>query len=122
MDIDIKPGSDPNSINLCGAGVIPVAIFGSADFMVSDINISTLRLGDGGPNGSAVKMAGKSGKDLCSTEDVDLDGFDDLVCKFVTVDLDLDGGDTDATVLGVADGQEFAGTDSINIAKSDCGD
>ena len=123
VDIDIKPGSDPNSINLCGAGVIPIAIFGSDTFDVADIDISTLRLGDGTPDtGSAVKMAGKSGKELCSTEDVDLDSFDDLVCKFVTVDLNLAGGAIDATVLGVADGQDFSGTDSVNIVKSDCGD
>ena len=120
--IDIKPGSDPNSINLCGVGVIPVAIFGSADIPVSDIDIPTLRLGDGTPGGSEVKMAGKSGKELCSTEDVDFDGFDDLVCKFVTVDLGLVGGDTDATVLGTTTGgKEFVGTDSVNIVKDDCG-
>ncbi len=122
IDIDIKPGSDPNSINLCGAGVIPVAIFGSDDFLVSDIVISTLRLGDGTPgSGSEVKMVGKSGKELCSTEDVDFDGYDDLVCKFVTVDLNLTGGAIDATVLGSTTSEDFVGTDSVNIVKDDCG-
>ena len=122
IDIDIKPGSDPNSINLCGAGVIPVAIFGSDDFLVSDIVISTLRLGDGTPgSGSEVKMVGKSGKELCSTEDVDFDGYDDLVCKFVTVDLNLAGGAIDATVLGSTTSEDFVGTDSVNIVKDDCG-
>ena len=117
VDIDIKPGSDPNSINLCSMGVIPVAIFGSATFNVNDINRISLALADVG-----VKVAGKSGKDLCRVTDVNDDGFDDLVCQFVTVGLALSGGDTTATVVGeLNDGTPFEGTDSVNIVKDTCG-
>ncbi len=42
VDIDIKPGSDPNSINLKSKGVIPVAILGSAIFDVTYVDVTTL--------------------------------------------------------------------------------
>lgn len=34
VDIDIKPGSDPNSINLGSNGIVPVTIFGSATLLL----------------------------------------------------------------------------------------
>jgi len=42
--IDIKFCSDPNAFNCKKKGVLPVTIFGSADFMVEDIDASTLQL------------------------------------------------------------------------------
>ena len=42
VKIDIKTGSYPNSVNIYGKGVIPVAILGSAKFSVNDISISAL--------------------------------------------------------------------------------
>ena len=36
-DIDIKPGSNPNSINLGANGVVPVALLGTTDFSVDTI-------------------------------------------------------------------------------------
>ena len=38
VQIDIKPGSDPNCFNLNGNGVIPVAILGSADFDATEVD------------------------------------------------------------------------------------
>lgn len=46
IDIDVKPGSDPNSINLQSNGVIPVAIMTTDDFDVLEIDDETLRFGD----------------------------------------------------------------------------
>lgn len=43
-NIDVKPGSEPNCFNINGQGVIPVAILGSADFNVSDINLPPCHL------------------------------------------------------------------------------
>ena len=40
VDIDIKPGSDPNCFNVNGNGVIPVAILGSANFDVTRVDDS----------------------------------------------------------------------------------
>jgi hypothetical protein len=42
VEIDIKPGSYPNCFNINGHGVIPVAILGSADFDVAQIDVTTL--------------------------------------------------------------------------------
>lgn len=117
--IDIKPGSDENSINLCSNGAVPVAILGSDSFDVNDINPDTLRLAD-----AAVKVVGKKDPHtLCSTEDVNTDGYDDLVCHFNTTELGnmLDGTSTSATVKGeTVDGTPIEGSDSITIVKEDC--
>ena len=46
VNIDIKPGSDPNSINLSAKGVLPVAILGAENFDVTEIDPTTVRLAD----------------------------------------------------------------------------
>jgi len=116
VNIDIKPGSFPNSINLCSNGVVPVAIFSSSDFDVTIVDTDTLRLAD-----VDVKMVGKSGRQLCSYEDANLDGLTDLVCHFDTVGLSLAGGDTSAKIIGeTIDGIPIEGEDSVNIVKDGC--
>jgi len=47
--IDIKFCSDPNAFNCRKKGVLPVTIFGTADFDVASIDISTLKLCTEGP-------------------------------------------------------------------------
>ena len=112
VNIDIKPGSEPNSINNNGKGVIPVAIFGSADFDVSQINLSTVDL-----EGCGIKEVGKKGKLLAHIEDVDGDGIDDLVVQIEDVDCAFVG--PTATLTGnlfVEFGETpFVGTDSIRL-------
>ena len=44
VDIDIKFCSDPNAFNCKKKGVLPVTIFGTVDFNVEDIDISSLQL------------------------------------------------------------------------------
>jgi hypothetical protein len=44
VDVDIKFCSDPNAFNCKKNGVLPVTIFGTADFLVEDIDPSTLQL------------------------------------------------------------------------------
>jgi hypothetical protein len=121
IPIDIKPGSNPNCFNPDGHGVIPVAILGSPDFDVSQINYSTLSF-----EGVAVRIK-RNDKPQCSIEDVSgdfsaslegaPDGFDDLVCQFV--DTFTDGwisGDGAATVNGnLYDGTLIQGSDSICV-------
>ena len=80
IDIDIKPGSDLNPINNNGKGVIPVAIFGNETFDVSQIDPSTVEL-----EGCAIKAVGKKGKLLAHIEDVNDDGYDDLVVQIEDV-------------------------------------
>jgi hypothetical protein len=76
VTIDVKPGSDPNCFNINDQGVVPVAILGSAEFDVSSIDQHSLTFG-----GMAVRMRGNKGP-LCGYEDVNTDGYTDLVCRF----------------------------------------
>ena len=124
VDIDIKPGSFPNSINPSSRGGTPVAILGSASLMVSDIDVDTLTL-----ETAEVKTVGKTARSLCRVADVSgnfsvgpegaPDGYADLVCHFATASIALERGTTEATVKGTfaawAGGGRFAGTDSVNI-------
>jgi parallel beta-helix repeat protein len=91
--IDIKPGSDPNAINNDGHGVIPVAVLGSEDLDVSLIKADTVWL-----QGMAVKAVGKADKLLYQFEDVNADGFDDMVLQIQDADGAFAEGATTATL------------------------
>jgi hypothetical protein len=111
VDIDIKPGSYPNAINNDGNGVIPVAILGNADFDVTLIVPETVALA-----GMAIKAVGKANKLLSHYEDVNGDGFDDLVVQIEDADGTLTEGTTEATLTGeLMDGTLIEGSDEITI-------
>jgi hypothetical protein len=74
--IDIKPGSDGNPINLANQGVIPVTLFGSETFDVSQVDLSSIVFA-----GANVYHS--------SFQDMDGDGMLDLVLKFRTQDTNL---------------------------------
>jgi hypothetical protein len=106
IELDIKPGSDANSINPRSRGFIPVAILTTETFDASTIDPSTLRFG---PDGAAVADMG------AHFEDVDLDGDADLVAHFRTQETGIACGDTEATLTGeTTGGQPIEGSDSIN--------
>ncbi len=46
--LDIRPGACPNRINRVSRGILPVALVGTADFDVADVDQSTLALARGG--------------------------------------------------------------------------
>ncbi len=106
VNIDIKPGGDPNSINLKSKGVVPVAILGSTEFDVCQINPETVKFTKS--EASPVKWG--------EPEDVNCDGILDLVLHFDTETLGLAVGDEEATLTGeTLDGISFTGTDYIRI-------
>ena len=106
IDIDIKPGSDPNSINSKSMGLVPVAILGSADFDVTEVDIATVTFG---PGGAAPVHGGH-------LEDVNGDGLTDLVVHFVQKETGLSPGDTEAELEGYTfDGQHFCGMDAVEV-------
>jgi hypothetical protein len=118
VSVDIKPGSDPNGINLCNNGTVPVAVLGSGTLDVSNVNTETLRFAE-----AAVKVVGrKDPSTLCSPEDVNGDGIDDLVCQYLTTDIaGIDGQSSTATVNGeLLDGTPIQGTDGVLIVKDTC--
>ena len=92
VGIDIKPGSDPNSINLGSNGVVPVAILGSPGFDAATVNPSTVTL-----SGANAKLKGNSGN-AGSLEDVNNDGYLDLVVQVFTRCLELSTGDAEAVL------------------------
>jgi phosphonate transport system substrate-binding protein len=120
--IDLKPGSYPNSLNINGHGAIPVAVLGSSDFDVTQIDMATLEFA-----GLEVK-ANKKGEVQCSFEDVSgdftyldgaPDGYLDLVCHFLD-DLDRwspDNGTATLTgsLLPEYGGTVFAGSDEYRL-------
>ena len=110
--IDIKPGSDPNCFNINGHGVIPVAILGSADSNVAEVDLDSLVFGS-----FMVRMRGNRGP-LCSIEFVNDDEHLDLVCHFEDDGQGLwePNDNSTATLMGMTmGGASFEGTDSICV-------
>lgn len=119
VDIDIKPDSDPNSINVGNKGRIPVAILTTDDFDAADVDPASVTLGDDDGNDTGV-AARKNGTLFASLEDVDNDGDLDLILHFDTQALvgngDLDAGTTELILNGdTTGGQPIQGSDSVNI-------
>jgi len=141
--INIKPGSDPNSINTCSGGTTTVAIFGSGSFDVEAIDQDQLVLAS-----ALVRTVGKSDRSLCSIEDVGVpassevffDGYDpnpdghaDLVCHFMTQNLVEDASsEAELQIVGCEDPNDVdgcqagdtgysitSGKDKVNIVN-DC--
>ncbi len=110
IDIDIKPGSERNPINLESKGVIPMAILGREDFDVDAIDVATLALEGAGP-----RVKGKSGN-IGSFEDVNDDGFLDLILHFPTSDVDLAYDAVQAILTGrLVDGTSIQGSELIHL-------
>lgn len=113
VDIENKPGSDPSCFNNDGHGVIPVAILGSVDFDVATVYVGTVSL-----EGLEVAARGKTNNLLASYEDVNGDGFADLVVKIEDVDGEFTQGSGTATLRGsLLDGTFILGTDDICITQ-----
>jgi hypothetical protein len=110
--IDIKPGSDPNSINLGSNGVIPVAILSSSVFDANQVDPVTVSLG-----GAGVAVKGKGNNLMSSLEDVNEDGLIDLLIKVETENLDP-GEIQDGWIElygELYDGTLIEGKDTVNI-------
>ena len=105
VTIDIKPGSDSNPVNPRSKGVIPLAVLGSAEFDATQIDFSTVGFG----------VAGASTVHDGHVEDVDADGFMDMVFHFRTRETGIVCGDSAATLNGETHGGiPFTGTDAVN--------
>jgi len=89
VEIDIKPGSCPNPLNLFSRGVLPVAILGGEDFDVNSIDIATLRLAGAAPVRSNFEDVAGPGIDAndCDCNTIGPDGYADMVLKFKTQDV-----------------------------------
>ena len=112
VEIDIRPGSDVNPINLKSNGVIPVAILGSDTFDVMTVDVTTLEFGPG--------HASPAHETLHPYEDVNEDGILDLVAHFRTQGTGITADDTNAYLTGaLLDGNFFEGGDVLHIVGGD---
>lgn len=110
VQIDTRPGIDPNLIDPMGRGLIPVAVLGSTGLDVADIDSTTLRFG---PDEAVSVFAFR--------QDVSRDGHFDLVAHFWGQQAGLAFGDTELCLLGeLLDGTPFVGCDAIVTVPS-CG-
>jgi hypothetical protein len=121
VDIDIKPGGNPNSINLSKNGVVPVVILGSDTFDVADVDGATLTLGpDLIAPAHDLSDAARFADHL---DDVNGDGFTDLVAHFRTEETGIAFGDTEACFTGEKfDGAFLEGCDSVRTVPDMDGD
>jgi cysteine-rich repeat protein len=110
--IDIKPGSDPNAINPMQMGLVPVAILGSDSFDVDDVDPDSLAFGPSGatrahPNGPHY-------------DDVNEDGFTDLLAHFTVKETGIAFGDVEACLTGTIMAVPFEACDDIKTVPA-CG-
>jgi hypothetical protein len=110
--IDIKPDGSPNSINIGSNGTVAVAIFSSPSFDATTVDPLSVTLA-----GASVALKGK-GTAMASFQDVDGDGFVDLVVHVSTDALQLSDTDTQAVLEGKTfDGTAIRGTDSVRVVN-----
>jgi hypothetical protein len=128
VTLDIKPGSCPNPINTRARGVLPVAIAGTADFDVSQIDVSTLKLEGVPPLRWAMRdvTAPYDGElqDCYSCAMADSDGYVDLALKFLNQDIvaAMDSvGENECRTLtltgALLDGTSLTGMDIVKIIR-----
>jgi hypothetical protein len=133
VTINIKPGSDPNSINLKGNGVITVAVLTTEAgeyglplaFDATTIDPLSVRFGPAGlvfdETGGAFESHGRGHlEDAFELDEVTKDGDTDMVLHFKTKETGIGPGDTEACVKGewvddMGMTHKFFGCDAIRI-------
>ena len=113
VDIDIKPGSDPNSINCNNENEsIAVAILTTDDFDATSVDHTTVTF-EGASETHVNKSTSVARR---HEEDVDGDGDTDLVLHFRLGDTDLSCDSTEGTLVGENfDGRDIEGTDAVRM-------
>jgi hypothetical protein len=103
--IDVRPHSRRNRVHPSRRGLVPVALLGSADFDVAEVDPTSLALGRGG----AAPWRGR-----VETRDVNNDGFDDLLARFRQRETGIARGDDEACLSGRnVDAVAFEGCDAV---------
>jgi hypothetical protein len=113
INIDIKPGHGNSlaPINPKSKGKIPVALLGSDDFSVSDVNVTSLTFGHTGDEASLSKCSGR--------EDVNDDGVPDMVCHFENQLAAFSPTSEEAILKGrLDDGRLFEGRGRLKVVPA----
>ena len=113
VDIDIKPGSDPNSINCTNEKeTITVAVFTTDDFDAMSVDHATVTF----EGASEMHVDKKSGEPHRHETDVDGDGDMDLEFHFRLGNTNLTCESTIGTLIGETyDGMPIEGSDSVRM-------
>jgi len=110
VEIDIKPGSPENTINLTSHGVLPVAILSNASFDATHVDPVTVILA-----GAPVRIGG-NGRPMSEVRDVNGDGRPDLVVNVETDAMILAASDVTVTLKGRTDaGLNIEGSDAVRV-------
>ena len=110
VPIDIRPGSEINPVNPFSNGLIPVAILGKAAFDAGGVDPDTLAFG---PDQAAPLHA--QGHHL---DDINDDGFADLVAHFRTAETGIAFDAIDACLSGeTLEGTAFEGCDDVSVKR-----
>lgn len=126
ITIDFKPGNCNNTLNVNSKGVIPLAILGSMDLDVNNIDLSTVFLNGVSPSTSSMAdLAGHFEKqDACDCSIIGKDEIMDLNLKFDTQALVeslgevSDGESVEFTLtFETLDGRIWKGEDCVDIIK-----
>ncbi len=125
VQIDVKPGENPNIINPRSNGKIAVAVLSDGTFDATQVLPETVYFA-----GAGVAKNDK-GKYMAHAEDIDEDGNDDMVFHFQTSELELEGGVITLTLTGqldsqtavesagqINDGTVISGTDNVQVLQS----
>ncbi len=120
---DIKPTSCPNPFNVGKRGLMPVAVLGSAEFDVSDVDVSGLLLVGVAPIHSSLEdVAAPIDWNECECTEDGPDGFTDLTLKFkmqelaAAVEYAYDGEIVEMKLMGnLLDGTTIIGRDCVRI-------
>ncbi|MBI4228814.1 MAG: hypothetical protein HY693_03725 [Deltaproteobacteria bacterium] len=113
VEVDVKPGIDTNIINCNNTkGVIPVAILSTEVFDATTVDHSTVSF----EGACEAHVNIKTGELRRHEEDVDGNGYIDLVFHFLMGDSNLDCDSIEGTIRGETfDGQAFEGSDSLEM-------
>jgi hypothetical protein len=138
VTLDIKSGSCPNAYNREGRGVLPVAVVGTSDFDVLQIDPASVVIsradgmgdsvapheGPPGPHTVVADVATPFAGESCDCHALQGDGLPDLALKFKTIDLvaalqldELPSGDLPELVVSgtLLDGTPFEGSDCVRL-------
>ncbi|MBC8205908.1 MAG: FG-GAP repeat protein [Kiritimatiellales bacterium] len=121
VEIDIKPGSDINSINMGSHGVIPVAFLTDETFDASTIDPLTVTLRGEDFSDGLVELRGKKDvKPMASLVDVDDDSDLDLLVKLDTEKLSEYEVEAECTLGALTyDGYVVSGSDTIHVVPEE---
>jgi hypothetical protein len=110
VEIDVRPRNRRNRVHPSRRGLVPVALLGSADFNVAEVDPMSLALGPGG----AAPWRGR-----VETCDVNRDGLLDLLARFRQRDTGIARGDHEACLSGeTRDAVAFEGCDTVRTSRA----